>query len=155
MKIPATRTIKWLYCLAIVSVIFTSKLLEPGAWIILMASGGISGMMLFIGPILLLAFIIYRVYSVARYSHTLDAYITSGSVRALRTISIAAMFVGGVALFGTFIVKEIALLIFGRAFYIPGLFLYVISNAGLIGWLLFELSRLLGFEAMVAEDRGS
>ena len=155
MKISATRTIKWLYCLAIISVIFTSKLIEPGAAIIVMASGGVSGMLLVIGPVLLLAFIIYRVNSVARHSHTLDAYITSEAIRALRTISIAAMFVGGVVLFGTFIVKEIAVLIFGRTLYLPGLFLYVISNAGLIGWLLFELSRLLGFEAMVAEDRGS
>ena len=49
--------------------------------------------------------------------------------------------------------KQLALAFFGKpgdagvAFFAMGMYLYFLASAGLPGVLIFELSRLLGFEA--------
>ena len=157
MKIEASRSLKWLYCLTLITAIIPSGLFGAAGWVGLATGGG-----LFSGGIfalaLLLAIFIYRIVLVVRHPHRLDAYIPSTSVKLLRYLSIFLMVVGLIGSFAIFFIRPLALGIFGQpgdsgvAFFVIGILIYLISSSGLLGLLMFEASRLFGFEAQSKDE---
>jgi hypothetical protein len=157
MKTEASRSLKWLYCLILIVTIFPSGLLGASGWVGLATGGGIfSGGLVALA--ILLAIFIYRIVLVARSPHTLDAYITSTPVKLLRNLGIFLMVIGLIGSFAVFFIRPLALGMFGKpgdagaAFFVVGIVLYVISSAGLAGLLMFEASRLFGFEARLKDE---
>lgn len=157
MKTKVSRSLKWLYCLTLIAAIIPSGLFGAAGWVGLATGGGIlSGGMLSV--VTLLAIFICRAVLVMRNPHTLDAYITSMPVKLLRYLGIFLMVVGLIGSFALFFIKPLALGIFGSpgdsgvAFFVVGVMIYLISSAGLSGFLIFEASRLFGFEAKYKEE---
>ncbi|MDD2701209.1 MAG: hypothetical protein PHH36_08210 [Sideroxydans sp.] len=152
MKTEASRSLKWLYCLTLIAVIFPSGVFGAAGWIGLATGGG-----LFRGGIImmliLLGLFIYRIVLVVRHSHTLNAFIPGARIKVMRRFGIFLMAVGLLGSFAIFLVKPIALGIFGKpgdsgvAFFVTGMYLYLLSSVGFPGLLMFEASRLFGFEA--------
>jgi len=160
MKTEASRTLKWLYCLTLIAAIFPSGIYGAAGWVGLatggsMLSGGI------VVLVILLAIFICRIILVVRRPHTLDAYITSTPIKLLRYLGIFLMAAGLLGSFAIFFIKPLALGIFGKpgdggvAFFVVGVFAYLISSAGLLGLLIFEASRLFGFEAQIEDEQQS
>jgi hypothetical protein len=157
MKTEASRSLKWLYCLSLIAAIFPSGMMGAAGWVGLATGGGLLSGGIFALVILLAAFI-YRIVLVVRNPHTLDAYITSTPVKLLRHLGIFLMAVGLLGSFTIFFIKPLALGIFGKpgdagvAFFVVGIFVYLLSSAGLLGLLMFEASRLFGFEAQLKDE---
>lgn len=156
MKLKASRSLKWLYCLSLIAAIFPTGIFGAAGWMGLVTGRGIlQGGFIFVIPFLLI--VGYRVFLVARRPHTLDSYITGKGIKALRVIGIFLMAIGMVASIGIFFLKPLTFGIFGTpgdagiAFFAMGMWLYFFSSAGLYGLLLFEGSRLLGFETQSVE----
>lgn len=157
MKTEASKSLKWLYCLTLIAAIFPTGIFGAAGWVGLASGGG-----LFSGGIIavaiLLAVFIYRIVLVARNPHTLDAYIASTRIKLLRYFGIFLMSIGLLGSFTIFFIKPLALGIFGKpgdsgvAFFVVGVFVYLISSSGLLGLLLFEASRLFGFEAQLNNE---
>jgi hypothetical protein len=160
MKAEASRKLKWLYCLTLITAVFPSGLFGGAGWIGLATGGGMLGGGI-VALAILLAIFIYRIVLVARNPHTLDAYITSTPVKLLRYLGIFLMAIGLIGSFAIFFIKPLALGIFGKpgdagvAFFVVGVFIYLISSAGLIGLLMFEASRLFGFEAQLKDKQSN
>lgn len=160
MKTEASHSLKWLYCLTLITAIFPSGLFGAAGWVGLATGGGLLGGGI-IALAILLAIFIYRIVLVVRSPHTLDAYIASTRIKLMRYSGIFLMTVGLIGSFTIFFVKPLALGIFGRpgdsgvAFFIVGVFVYLISSAGLLGLLIFEASRLFGFEAQIKDEQSS
>ncbi|MFY9259008.1 MAG: hypothetical protein WAO71_00715 [Gallionella sp.] len=156
MKTEASRTLKWLYCLTLIAAIFPTGLMGARGWVGLTTGGGLFGGGI-IAVVILLAIFIYRIVLVARNPHTLAAYIASTRIKLLRYFGIFLMSIGLLGSFTIFFIKPLALGIFGKpgdngiAFFVVGVFVYLISSSGLLGLLLFEASRLFGFEAQLKE----
>lgn len=157
MKTEASRSLKWLYCLTLIAAIIPSGLFGAAGWVGLAVSGGaLNGGVL--AMVILLPIFIYRIVVVVRSPHTLDAYIASVPVKLLRYLAIFFMIVGLIGSFAIFFIKPLALGIFGQpgdsgvAFFVMGIIIYLISSAGLLGFLMFEASRLFGFEAKLKEE---
>lgn len=152
MKTEASRLLKWLYCLTLITAIIPSGLFGAAGWVGLATGGGILSGGIFAIVILLVIFI-YRIVLVARNPHRLDAYIPSTRVKFLRYLGIFLMAVGLIGSAAIFLIKPLALSIFGQpgdsgvAFFVVGMLIYLISSAGLMGLIMFEASRLFGFEA--------
>lgn len=108
--------------------------------------------------VFLQAIFLYRIVKVVRKPHTLDAHITSKRILLLRRFGIVLMVLGVVGSLAIFFVKTISLGIFskpgdsGIAFFVTGIFVYLVSSVGLPGLLIFEASRLFGFEAKLADE---
>lgn len=151
MKTEASNLIKWLYCLTLIAGIFPSGIFGASGWVGLAMGGGMFGGGLVAIAILLAAFI-YRIVVVVRHPHTLDAFIPSTRIKLLRKFGIFLMGIGLIGSLALFFIKPLALGIFGKpgdagvAFFVVGLFVYLISSAGLLGLFVFEASRLFGFE---------
>ncbi len=157
MKTKASRSLKWLYCLILIVIIFPSGMLGASGWVGFATGGGLftGGI---VGLAILLAIFIYRIVLVVRSPHTLDAYVTSTPVKVLRNFGIVLMVIGLIGSLAVFFIRPLALGIFGKpgdagvAFFVMGILLYVISSAGLAGLLVFEASRLFGFEAKLKDE---
>ncbi|MBI3903961.1 MAG: hypothetical protein HY306_13630 [Nitrosomonadales bacterium] len=154
MQTEASRSLKWLYCLTLLAAVFPTGMFGATSWGGLAAGGGILSGGVFALAILLAIFI-YRIVLVARNPHTLNAYITSTRVKYLRRLGIFLMVAALIGSFAIFFIRPLTLGIFskpgenGIAFFVTGVFIYLISSMGLPGLLIFEASRLFGFEAQI------
>ena len=157
MKTEASSSLKWLYCLTLIAAIFPSGLLGAASWVGLATGGGLLSGGIVAVAILLVLFG-YRIVLVVRGPHTLDAYIASTRIKLLRNFGIFLMAIGLIGSFTIFFIKPLALGIFGKpvdsgvAFFVVGVFAYLISSSGLMGLLMFEASRLFGFEARIKDE---
>jgi hypothetical protein len=156
MKTEASRSLKWLYCLTLIAVIFPSGLFGAAGWVGLATGGGILSGGIY-ALVILLAIFIYRIVLIVRNPHTLAAYIPSTRIKLLRYLAIFLMVIGLIGSIAIFFIKPLALGIFGKpgdsgvAFFVMGMYIYLVSSAGLPGLLMFEASRLFGFEAQLKE----
>ncbi|HWW04228.1 hypothetical protein [Collimonas sp.] len=146
MKLSASKPLKWLYCLTLVAIIFPSGLKGANGWTALVTGGGL----LPGGVILWLPIFVWRIFVVVRNPDALDAIVTGKFVKALRLFSIFLMLLGALASVAILFLRPIAIAIFsqpgdnGIAFFVTGVFLYLISGAGFLGVVLFEVIRLFG-----------
>ena len=149
----ASSSLKWSYALVILSSVLPIGLASSG-WVALATGGGTSiarGIPL-IGPLIMLALGLYRVFLVVKLPRTLDSPEVAGVGKGLRKVGIFLLFLG--AIFGALnlISRPLMLLIpssyFNGApvFFVLGLYLSILGGLGLLGLTLFEFSRILGFE---------
>ncbi len=152
MYIPANPVLKGLYCLAVLSAVLPIELLSGSSWV----AFGVRGDMIFgtsgIWRLLLLAVAVYRIVQVARSKIALGVFPSTPFVSGLRWVGIVCMAIGVLGALGMVFVEPLALAKYGKpgeagiAFYVTSLQLYPFLIAGAPGVLLFELSRILGFE---------
>lgn len=159
MRIEGTVWLKALYCLTLLGMIFPSALYGASGWVGPATGGGMLAAIGLGGLVVTLALVLYRVFTVVRVGASLDAFVHSVIIRGLRIIGILCMLAGLLGSLAIFFVKPIALALFGQpgdagiAFFVTGLYAYGISQFSLPGILLFEFSRLLGFEQHMQAER--
>jgi hypothetical protein len=149
MKQPATNSLRWLYCLAILSVIFPTGM---SGWVAMTVGGSPFQVIPYIGAIVFLALGIWRMYLVIRHAGTLESFVYSGLLKFLRVVGIIGMVIGVLYLVLRFSYRPIIQSLVKRPsesgveFYVVGVYLSLLGGFGSLGIILFELSRLLGFE---------
>ena len=163
MLVSATLMLRVLYCLAIIVALAPFPLMVSASLPFLSSRALVTGggaVLLLTGlrPLVVLAVAALRLYAVVRHRGTLDAYVT-GSLGALRRLGIWAMGIGTIVPIGVVTTGVILASIYkgeqhsGLLAFIGGVYGFELSSIGVAGCALFELSRLLGFEARMREDR--
>jgi hypothetical protein len=106
-----------------------------------------------LGPLVFLAVGLYRIWTVFRLSGTLNSHASIGVARALRSIGITALYLGALVAIANWVARPVMRMLIttpsesGVEFYVVGVYLALASGIGMVGLVLFELSRLLSFEA--------
>ena len=144
-----SAAIRWLYCLAVAAAIFP---FATSGWVAATLGGLPLQSIPFIGPILFLVIGIWRIYCVLRYRGTLDSYVFGGPLKVLRIAGIVGMGIAVVYLVARFSAGTILRSIVktrtesGVEFYVVGIYLALLGGIAPLAIVVFEFSRLLGFE---------
>lgn len=159
MNAAAPISLKWAYCLVLLSAVLPLGL-SGSSWVAL-ARGGIGGALPLLGifPMLLLA--LYRIYLVARVPGTLSSYPPAGFARALRTLGVFAIYLGAVVSIASLVAGPLMRVLMkshtesGAEYFAVGLYLSMLGGVGTLGLLCYELSRLVAFERHAAPSNPS
>ena len=149
MHHAASVQLRVFYCLAVVSAVLPFGM---SGWVAMTIGPSPMPMVPYLGPLTLLLIGIWRIYQVSRSPVTLDSYVYGGALKALRVIGLIAMGVGVLYLIVRFAAGPLMRILVPRRsdsgveFYIVGVYLALLSGVGPLGILLFETSRLFGFE---------
>jgi len=150
MQLTASKKLKCLYCFTLILSILPT-IFGASGWIGL-ATGKVFGPAL---TFLLVWVAIYlvRIWLVTRHVTTLDSFVPTLLINFLRKLGIGLMGFGCIGSIAILFNRYLALAVFGSpgqggiAFFAMGMYLYLLASVAIPGVLLFELSRLLGFEA--------
>ena len=154
MHQSASLPLKWAYALVILSSVVPIGLASSG-WVSLAVGGGASLGIPFLGPIAMLGLGIYRVFLVAKVPNTLDSPEIVGFGKTIHKVGIFLLFVGAVIGILNLISRPLLHALPSQytsgapVFFIVGIYLSLATGLGLLGLILFEFSRLLGFEKNV------
>jgi hypothetical protein len=146
----ASVQLRVFYCLAVLGAVLPFGM---SSWTAMTVGANPMPVVPYFGPLVLLVVGIWRIFQVGRVSATLDSYVYGGALRALRVIGLIAMGVGVLYLIVRLaVVPLLGLLVprqsgsAGVGFYVLGVYLWILGGVGPLGILLFETSRLFGFE---------
>lgn len=159
MNRPASFWLKLFYCLTVLSAIVPIGLASSG-WVRASTGGGFVSVVPFVGPLLLLALGLYRVFLVARVPGTLDSPPVAGVSALLRAIGVFCIYAGGLVGILNWVSRPLMHLLItkpsetGVEFYVVGVYLALAGGVVVLGLLLFEFSRLLAFERHAREMTG-
>ncbi|MDB5801581.1 MAG: hypothetical protein JWL63_2520 [Rhodocyclales bacterium] len=151
MNIQANKYLRGLYCLALILTFFPTALFGSTGWAALATGGGLLAGGALLALPMLFAFI-YRIFLVAKYKDTLNAINVNGFTALVRKLGILLMILGVLGAVSILFTRVIALGIFGQAgeggiaYFVVGMYAYLIAGLGLPGVMVFEASRLFGFE---------
>lgn len=112
-----------------------------------LAGLGIAGLLIFLGVGL------YRIWTVMWLRGTLDSRETSGVSKIFRVVGILGLYLGALVAMANWVAGPVMRMLVtspsesGVEFYVVGVYLALLSGIGVSGLVLFELSRLLSFEA--------
>ena len=143
------------YCVTLLGAILPIGLAKSG-WVSLAAGHGFAGGIPYLGPIALLIVGLYRIYVVARVPSTLNSEPVAGFIAFLRTAGIILLYVGAIAAVLGWIAGPLMHSLMrsraegGAAFFALGVIFALLGRVGVIGLILYELSRLRGFEKKFA-----
>jgi hypothetical protein len=149
MRQEASISIRWIYSLAVLSAILPFGM---SGWVAATLGGGPMQSIPFIGPILFLALGAWRIYLVARHRNTLDSFVGGGVMKFMRVLGIIGMAFGVIYLVLRVSAGPLTRAIFqspsenGVEFYVVGVYLALLGGVAPLSVMLFEFSRLLGFE---------
>lgn len=148
MQKQASVPLRIIYCLAVFGAVSPFPI---SGWV-MMTTGG-NATVPILGPILLLILGIYRIISVARNGSLLISQESTSILRALRVMGIIGMVLGATVAVAWPFMGQIALGIFGKpgdagiAYYVVGVYFAMAKGFAPLGVIMFEASRLIGFEA--------
>lgn len=143
------------YCLVVLGIIAPFGLARSG-WVALSTGPGLSGIVPFVTPVMLLLVGLYRIVLVARVRRTLDAPEMSGAPTLARWTGMFFVHAGAAATVASWLARPLMRSYVhvhtddGIEYFVVGQYLALASGLGLWGLLLFEFSRLLGFEKTLA-----
>lgn len=152
---PATRPLRLLYLLSIVGLFLPAT---GSGWVAL-ATGGSWAALFGVSSLLLFALALYRAFSVLRRASMLDAPVMPGLIRWMRTLAVGLMLIGVLSLVLNLSSGHITRWLFPRPsgngieFFVVGIWIALAGGWGPVGVLLFECSRLLGFERARNEEK--
>ena len=145
------------YCLVVLGATVPFGLAASG-WVGLAKGPGLVGALPFLlGPPLLLLLGAFRIYLVARYKTTLSSPQLLGIGVVFRALGLFALHVGALSTLLSWVARPLMRAFLttrtesGAEFFAVGVFLLYGVGAGSFGLLLFEFSRLLGFERLAHE----
>jgi hypothetical protein len=151
MNGPASTSLKIVYGLVVVGIILPFGLANS-SWVRMTTGGSPLMLIPMLAPLALLLIGLYRIYMVARVPGTLDLPEVDGIAAAMRAIGIVCLYIGAVGTVLSWLGIPLTKMIFrkgsgtGIEFYVVGVYLAMASGFGWLGLLLFEFSRLIGFE---------
>lgn len=139
------------YCITLLGAILPIGLGKSG-WVALATGPSLAGSIPMLGPILFLVVGLYRVYGVVRTPGTLDATPATGFIAFLRRAGLLFLYVGAIAVVLGWAAGPLVHSLLrsrtenGVEFFVIGLIVAMLSQIGIIGLVLYEFSRLRGFE---------
>ncbi|CAN5285631.1 hypothetical protein BH09PSE6_BH09PSE6_14850 [soil metagenome] len=143
----ASMPVRALYCLAVLAIALP---FGTSGWAALSTGRGVGirGV-----PYLLLAIGLWRIYTVIRYPTTLDAFIPHAFAKVLRIVGIIGLAFATIYLAAALFMGPLTRVLMsgnrsgiGVEYYVVGTWLAMLGLAVPYGLVLFELSRLIGFE---------
>ncbi len=149
-----TNLFKVSYCLTVLTIALPIGLAGSG-WV-RMSVGGALGLIPFVGPLLMLVLGVGRVVQIWRRPYLLDSPVVAGGVRQVQTIGVALIYAGALAGIANWLSLPIAKMFIkdpgpnGILFYAGGVYLALLGGLGPLGLLVFEVTRLLGFEKAIS-----
>jgi hypothetical protein len=156
MYIEASRSLRTLYCLAVLSAIFPFSM---SGWVAATLGAFQGGGVFVVFPIAFLGIGLWRIYVVARRRETLDSYVPDGALKIMRVVGIIGMVVAVIYLVlrlgsGPFLrslshTGDVSTR--GILSYVAGVYFALFSGVASLGLMIFEFSRLLGFERQQAD----
>jgi len=152
MSKDASLLTRIIYCLVVLGAILPFGLAKSG-WVAL-ATGGpaLAGTIPFIGPLVLLVIGIYRVIVVVRTPAALSAPPVAGFIAFLRGAGLFLLYLGAITTVLGWLAGPLMHTLMrartesGAEFFFVGYLIAIVGQVGVLGLLLFELSRLRGFE---------
>lgn len=161
MDRPASLLLKLVYCLTVLG---AALLVGLSSWSGMRMALGANplGLILALGPLLFTAIALHRIYLVMRRPGTLDTPPVGGAPAALRSLGIAFIYLGALAVVLSIASKPLMNMLgmgsggAGFALAMVWMWMGLAGGLGLLGVLVFEYSRLLAFEAQraVPTDEG-
>lgn len=139
------------YCITLLGAILPIGLAKSG-WVALATGPGFVSSVPLLGPVLLLVVGLYRVYGVIRTPRTLDAAPVTGFIAFLRAAGLLLLYLGAIAAILGWAAGPLMHALMrshaagGVGFFMIGLIVAVLNQIGVIGLILYEFSRLRGFE---------
>ena len=152
MKQVASNSLKWVYSIVVLSTVVPLGLASSG-WVAMARGGGVFAGLPYLGPLLFLLLGLYRTYLVARVPGTLASYPATGFASVLRKLGLIALYFGAAVSLLNLAAGPLMKLLMttrtesGAEFFVVGLYLSILGGIGVLGLLLFELSRIVGFES--------
>lgn len=147
-SLPASGAVRALYLLALLTLLAPL----PSSWVAL-ATGGGFGMVFGLAGYLLIAAAVWRAVQVLRDGGRLAAPVPVGPERWLRRFGLLFMVIGTITVALQFFIGPIARSLFGTnsggtgiQYFVVGVWFAIFSGWASAGVLLFEFSRMLGFE---------
>ncbi len=157
MSIRASGFLKVLYCLALLLSVIPAPFLGESGWVGLATGRGILAGGMLSSLAMFIAFI-YRIFLVIKFKNTLSAVYVKSITALIRKLGIFLMILGVFGALSICFTRIIALGIFGHpgqggiAYFAVGVYAHLISSLGLPGVIIFEASRLFGFEQSLREN---
>ena len=149
---PPPLFLRVVYCIVIIAAVLPVGL-ASSSWVRLSLGGGGMGLLPLFSLLSLLLLATYRIVLVLKDASTLSAPPAAGVAKFLRVLGIV-MLVVGAFVFALNIVAGPLMHRFmsshtesGAEYFVAGMYLALLGGIGTFGLLLFEFSRLLGFEA--------
>lgn len=145
-----TTSFKVVYCIALLSIVLPIGLAGSG-WVRMSVGGGL-GMIPFVGPLLMLIAGIGRVVQIWRRSYILDSPAVTGVARKFQMLGVMLIYAGALAGIANWLSIPIAKIFIkdagpnGILLYAGGVYLALLGSLGPLGLLIFEATRLVGFE---------
>jgi hypothetical protein len=163
MDMPISKPLKTAYVLSVIAVVMPSifLLIISGEIKRQLSFGAFSTIVSLGATFLLLALCIYRLVIVFRQENALASYQVSGPALLLRRVGAAFIYIGAGVLFLNFaafpLIKAFVMhnKTDGVEFFVGGLYLSYLQSFGDTGLIMFELSRLIGFENHVRNQKFS
>jgi hypothetical protein len=160
MYTDASVSLRILYCLAVVSAVFPYGM---SGWVALTLGATPRPILFMAFPLLFLVAGLWRVYRVARYPGTLGSYTFDGALKVARIVGIVGMVIAVLYLLVRLgsgpwlrsLDRSGDISTRGIASYVAGVYFAMFSGFATLGIIIFEFSRLLGFEKFAnasAED---
>ncbi len=156
MHYSAPSSLKWAYAIVVLSAVVPIGLGSSG-WVSMAMGGSVITAVPLLGPVLFLLLGLYRTVLVVWKPETLDSYRVSGLASMFRKVGIGGIYFGAVVGALNLLSRPLTQALFsqrtesGVEFVVVGLYLALAGGVGVLGLLLFEFSRLLGFEAALRE----
>jgi hypothetical protein len=150
----ASWLLKCVYSITILGAVLPFGISSSG-WVAATLGRGASPLagLTMLGPLMLLAVGLYRIWTVVRHTEALSSYETRGVPRIFRGVGMLALYLGALVAIANWVAQPAMRMLIARPsesgveFYIVGVYLALVSGIGVLGLILFELSRLLSFEA--------
>jgi hypothetical protein len=154
--ISARTSLKWAYCIVLAFSAAMPFVFRLSSWGVMVQSGAV--FVALAVPFIFGALTLYRIYLVARVPSALESYPNTGFAVVLRSLGIGALYVGAiiaVAATLSFAGPKLMQALMkshtesGAEYFVAGLYsvaLSALSVIGTVGLVMFEFSRLLGFE---------
>ncbi len=154
MTLRASWPLKLAYCFVILAAAVPVGVASSG-WVAATLGRGASPVagLTMLGPLILLVVGLYRIWTVLRLPGTLNAFQTSGAAKILRIVGLLSLYIGALVAIASWLARPVIRMLVptstesGVEYYIVGVYLGLVSGIGVLGLILFELSRLLSFEA--------
>jgi len=139
-----------MYCLVLLGAVLPFGIAATG-WVALAKPSSIA-LLPFVGPALFIVLGLYRVFVVMRNASTLSSPEANGIASYMRPIGVFLLYIGAVLTVLGWLAGPLMHTLVrshtdsGAGFFLVGVYFALLAPIGTIGLILFELSRLRGFE---------
>jgi len=155
-QMKRSRLFKFTYCATILSILLPFGL-AGSSWVRMTVGGGLA-LIPIIGPLLMLAAGLTRCAQVWIRPSLLDGPVVAGYLRPIQMAGISLIYAGALIGVASWLSAPIAKMFIkdagpnGILYYAIGVYLALLNSLGALGLIIFEATRLAGFEKIFSQN---